>query len=100
MKVTAELAILPVFRKELSDELSEILDYWIKHIPDYKSGGFIGSLDNDNNVDSLAPKGVVLNCRILWTFSAAYQLLKKEGYLDMATRAYYYIVDHFIDRKY
>ncbi len=99
--LTAELvAILPVFRKELSNELSEILDYWIKYTPDHKSGGFIGSLDNENNVDSLAPKGVVLNSRILWTFSMAYQIMKKQAYLDMASRAYYYIVDHFIDRKY
>jgi len=99
--VTAELATtLPVFRKELADELSEILDYWIKHTPDHKSGGFVGSVDNENNVDFLAPKGVVLNSRILWTFSAAYQVMKKQAYLDMASRAYYYIVDHFIDRKY
>jgi mannobiose 2-epimerase len=99
--MTAELVgVLPVLRKELSDELSEILNYWITHTPDHKGGGFIGSLDNENNVDSLAPKGVVLNSRILWTFSAAYQLVKNQAYLDMASRAYYYIVDHFIDRKY
>ena len=99
--VTAEaLGILPVFRKELSEELTGILDYWMKHTQDQKQGGFIGSLDNENNIDCLAPKGVVLNSRILWTFSAAYRLKKNQAYLDIASRAYYYIVDHFIDRKY
>ena len=100
MVIAEAVGILPVFRKELSEELSDILDYWMKHTQDQKHGGFIGSLDNENNIDSLAPKGVVLNSRILWTFSAAYRLMKKQEYLDMASRAYYYIVDHFIDRKY
>ena len=99
--VTAKaVGVLPVFRKELSEELTGILDYWIRYTQDPKYGGFIGSLDNENNVDWLAPKGVVLSSRILWTFSAAYQLMKKQPYLDMASKAYYYIVDHFIDRKY
>jgi mannobiose 2-epimerase len=92
--------ILPVYRKELFEELSSILHYWMKHTLDEKQGGFIGRLDNDNNVDTAASKGVVLNSRILWTFSAAYQYLKREEYLAIAARAYNYIADHFIDRKY
>ena len=92
--------ILPVYRKELSEELSSILHYWMKHALDEKQGGFIGRLDNDNNADPAASKGVVLNSRILWTFSAAYQYLKREEYLVIAARAYNYIVNHFIDRQY
>ena len=100
MPAAETVQILAVYRKELQDELSSILDYWMKHTIDVKQGGFIGKLDNDNIADPSAFKGVVLNSRILWTFSAAYQLSKKQEYLDVATRAYQYIVDHFIDRKY
>ncbi|HEY6504044.1 MAG TPA: AGE family epimerase/isomerase [Chitinophagaceae bacterium] len=100
MTITEAVHILPVYREELSAELSSILDYWIKYTIDEKNGGFIGSLDNDNNADPASPKGVVLNSRILWTFSAAYQYEKKQEYLDMASRAYKYIVNHFVDRKY
>jgi mannobiose 2-epimerase len=100
MMVTAPVQILTPFRTELSAELSSILDFWMKNTIDKKQGGFIGSMDNNNITDATAPKGVVLNTRILWTFSAAYQLEKNEEYLKIAARAYQYIVDHFIDRKY
>lgn len=100
MLLEETVQIVPVYRGELSGELSAILDYWMKHSIDTKNGGFIGSLDNNNVVDPSAPKGIVLNSRVLWTFSAAYQLTKKQEYLDIAARAFQYIVDHFIDRKY
>jgi cellobiose epimerase len=100
MLLEETVQILPAYRYALSKELASILDYWMKHTIDYKQGGFIGSLDNHNTIDPQAPKGIVLNSRIFWTFSAAYQLLKKQDYLDIATRAFQYIVDHFIDRKY
>ena len=45
-------------------------------------------------------KGAVLNARILWTFSAAYRLLKKEEYLSAAMRAKRYVIDHFYDREF
>lgn len=100
MLTAGAVQILPVYRDELSAELESILNYWIKYTPDKKKGGFIGSLDNANTVDEAAPKGVVLNSRILWTFSAAYKAIQKPEYLDMAIRAYKYIADHFVDRKY
>ncbi|MBL7743369.1 MAG: AGE family epimerase/isomerase [Chitinophagaceae bacterium] len=99
--LTAEaVQILPVYRDELNAELESILNYWMKYTLDKKKGGFIGSLDNANTVDEAAPKGVVLNSRILWAFSAAYRVIQKPEYLDIAIRAYKYIADHFIDRKY
>lgn len=100
MMVAAPVQILNPYQAEMSAELSSILDFWMKHTIDEKQGGFIGRMNNDNVPDNTAPKGVVLNSRILWTFSAAYQLEKKPEYLHMASRAYTYIVDHFIDRKY
>lgn len=94
------ITIFPALRTEISDELSAILEYWILNAIDTKHGGFWGSVDNENKPDPEACKGVVLTSRILWTFSAAYNFDKKPAYLTIASRAYRYIVDHFIDRKY
>lgn len=84
---------------ELSDELSAILEFWMNNMVDREQGGFYGRLDNDNDPDPWSPKGVVLNSRILWAFSAAYTRDNNSGYLQMASRAYHYIVDHFIDHR-
>jgi mannobiose 2-epimerase len=100
MIATQSVHILPGYLTEASAELSSILDFWIRNTVDEKQGGFSGKVDNNNIADPQAPKGVVLNSRILWTFSAAYLREKKPAYLEIASRAYKYIVDHFIDRKY
>ncbi|MGX5688767.1 AGE family epimerase/isomerase [Arcticibacter tournemirensis] len=91
---------LESYKNELEAELGEILSYWMDHTVDEKNGGFVGKIDNDNQADYSAPKGSVLNARILWSFSSAYNLRKKEEYLRHADRAYQYLLDHFIDKDY
>jgi len=88
------------FRKELLEELHTILEYWEQYATDHESGGFYGRIDNDNNVYRDAAKGVVLNARILWAFSAAVRFGNNDRYLQSATRAYQYLVSYFIDQKY
>jgi len=89
------------FAGELEQELKgNILNYWIIHSVDHKYGGFAGHITSDNHVITKAPKGSVLNSRILWTFSAAYQLYRKQEYLDIAQRACSYISDYFVDPEY
>ena len=83
-----------------AQELDDILAYWMQYTPDEKQGGFYGKIDNANHAHPEADKGVVLNSRILWTFSAAYNQTKKTTYLHLAQRAYTYIITHFIDREY
>jgi mannobiose 2-epimerase len=86
-------------RAELETELKEnILDWWMKYTPD-PEGGFYGHIDHENRVVEGAGKGAVLNSRILWTFSAAYRMYNKPEYLEMARRAYDYIISHFTDKK-
>ena len=83
------------------DELTRnILPYWIRRMPDEKLGGFYGRIDGRDNVIADAPKGAILNARILWSFSAAYITVKDPVYLEMAQRAYDYICRHFLDGKY
>jgi cellobiose epimerase len=80
-------------------ELERILDFWIKNAVDHQNGGFIGSILGDGTILKDATKGAILNGRILWSFSAAYNYTKKEAYLVMANRAYEYFINHFIDKK-
>ena len=88
------------FKKEVEQELFSILDYWMNYAVDKVNGGFIGKIDNENNVDASAPKGSVLNARILWSFSAASNQYKNKKYFDVATRAFEYIEKYFFDKEF
>lgn len=91
---------LVAYRNEVSAELGNILNYWINNTVDLVDGGFLGRIDNDNQIVSDSPKGSVLNARILWSFSAAYNQNGRKEYLQMANRAYKYILDYFVDKTY
>lgn len=91
---------LSILKNELNDELRNILNYWVKSTPDEVYGGFVGRIDENNLIVPNAPKGSVLNARILWSFSAAYNLTKNYDYLKYAERAYQYIIDHMIDKEF
>ncbi|MFY0628515.1 MAG: AGE family epimerase/isomerase [Reichenbachiella sp.] len=65
---------------------------------DIENGGFYGRITGENNLDKQADKGVILNTRILWTFSISYLELKNPKYLAIAKRAYEYLKEHFIDQ--
>jgi cellobiose epimerase len=88
------------YEDELQNELSRLLNFWQKNTVDKQFGGFYGKIDNSNKVFHDAPKGSVLNSRILWTFSAAYNLTGNMNYLETAERAFGYIIDHFIDKEF
>ena len=78
-------------------ELERILDFWSTRALDKENGGFIGAMDAAGVVIPDAPKGAVLNSRILWTFSAATLHTGEPKYRAMADRAYAYCRDHFYD---
>ncbi len=87
------------FRNEMIHELDNIMSYWIKNAVDNENGGFIGKINGDDMLFPKADKGLVLNSRILWTFSAAYLQNPKQEYKTMATRAYDYLMKYFWDTK-
>jgi mannobiose 2-epimerase len=87
------------FRTEMKTELENILSYWIKNALDQENGGFIGKIDGNDVKYPKADKGLVLNSRILWTFSAAYIHNPKPEYKMMAQRAYAYLMKYFWDNK-
>jgi len=87
------------YKLELQEELDNILNYWKEYTVDETNGGFYGRIDNNNHLFKEAPKGSVLNARILWTFSAAYNANKDPAWLNIADRAFAYISNYFEDRK-
>jgi len=91
---------LLTYREELGRELDDILKYWLKNTPDLKEGGFIGQINEGGQAIAIADKGSVLNARILWSFSAAFNLTGDGFYLEYAERAFKYINTYFIDSLY
>jgi len=85
-------------RDQVDKELTErILPFWMTNTPDDRQGGFYGRIDSKSVVVPDAPKGAVLNTRILWTFASAYRLKQDQRYLDIARRAYRYLHRFFLD---
>jgi len=88
---------LAAYRHDLRQELGHILDWWAKHAVDSVHGGFHGRIDNLNKIDPDAPRGVVLNSRILWTFAAAARTQVNDDWLSVASHSFDYLQKHFID---
>ena len=86
---------------ELAQVLREnILPFWMDKMADNEQGGFIGQIDGQDQRNVHADKSIILNTRILWTFSAVYQQLKEDRYKEIADRAFHYLIDNFVDRQY
>lgn len=80
--------------------LNHILPYWKTTMVDQEQGGFFGKIDGKNKVIRNAPKGGILNARILWSFSSAFRQYPDPSNLLAAKRAYAYFTHYFIDPVY
>jgi mannobiose 2-epimerase len=78
--------------------VNDILPYWMNKTIDKEHGGFYGQIDGTDQLQAQADKGSILNARILWTFSAAYNQYKNQEYLEIADRAFDYFIKHFVDK--
>lgn len=85
-----------VFKEHLEKNL---IPFWNK-LKDEENGGFYGYVGSDGKPDIQSVKGVILNSRILWFYSTAYQLLKKPELLEMADHAYDFLTDFCFDSQY
>lgn len=87
-------------KQELKEELTHnILPFWMDKMTDDKNGGFYGQMTGRNQLIPDAPKGGILNARILWTFSSAALTLKNPLYTEYAKRAKEYVFEHFFDAE-
>lgn len=86
-------------KQELKNELTHnILPFWMVKMVDEERGGFFGQINGKNQLLPNAPKGGILNARILWTFSSASLYFKIPLYFEYAKRAKVYIFEHFFDK--
>ncbi|MGN0339266.1 MAG: AGE family epimerase/isomerase [Lachnospira sp.] len=76
---------------------NDIIPFWNK-MRDNDNGGFYGYTDCKGVADRESVKGVILNSRILWFYSSAYQLLKKPELLDNAEHAFSFLEDCCLDK--
>jgi len=90
-------ALKEEFREEL---LTNILPYWMNRMVDKEHGGFYGRRDGYDHLEPKADKAIILNTRILWTFSHAANVLGDNSYKNVADRAYQYIKKYFFDSKF
>jgi mannobiose 2-epimerase len=89
---------LKSFGHSVMHELNgNLLPFWLDHAVDAAHGGFIGWMSRDGAVDPKAPKGLVLNARLLWAFSATYRFNQDPRWRDLAQRAADYLEEHFWD---
>jgi cellobiose epimerase len=86
-------------KEAMRQELDSILAYWEKNTIDTVNGGFIGTIDSNEQKDYSAEKGSVMNARILWAFAAAYPVTQNESHLELAHRAYRYLSTYFYDKE-
>lgn len=98
--------VLKTLASEVHAELTQdILPFWLKRMTN-PEGGFYGRIDGDGNLDLEAPKGLIMNARLLWTFSNALRLLhpgtgaREEFLREGAQRAKREIIDRFSDPVY
>ncbi len=75
-----------------------IIPFW-KGMKDEKFGGYYGYLSQELVLDRQAEKGCILNSRILWFFSEAAMLLRREDLRGHADHAYAFLTEHCIDRE-
>jgi len=92
--------VLDLRQKVETELLSDILPFWLKYTIDEEYGGFCGQISNDLTIDSHAAKGLILNARILWTFSKAFSVYREPVNLATARRAYDYLTRYFWDAEF
>ena len=85
---------------KLRDHLfGHIMPFWCGPALDDVNGGWMAWLSNDLKPDRSQPKGLIVNARILWAFSAVHQAKPDAQYRQMANRAFDFIINRFWDVK-
>jgi mannobiose 2-epimerase len=94
-------ANLKSFSQRVSDQLfGHIMPFWCGPALDNKQGGWLAWLSNDLKPDRTQPKGLIINSRILWAFSAVHQARPEKLFRQMANRAFDCVMDRFWDSQY
>jgi mannobiose 2-epimerase len=77
--------------------VDRLVPFWTTRVIDHEEGGFIGDMSHKGVIDPNASKGLILNARLLWTYSALVTYNADAACLDLAHRAYQYLTKYFRD---
>jgi mannobiose 2-epimerase len=93
-------AELETFSTQVGEHLfSHYLPFWCGPALDRENGGWMAWLSNDLKPDRSQPKGLIVNSRILWAFSAAHMARPEPVYAEMAERAFDFLMSKFWDAQ-
>jgi mannobiose 2-epimerase len=88
------------FSEQVGEHLfGHYLPFWCGPALDPKNGGWMAWLANDLQPDRSKPKGLIVNARILWAFSAVYRVRPEPIFKTMAERAFDFVMNKFWDAK-
>jgi mannobiose 2-epimerase len=86
------------FSRRVGDHLFQhLLPFWCGPALDHEQGGWMAWLSNDLKPDRSQPKGLIVNSRILWAFSAVHRAKPDVLYRRMADRALEVVTHRFWD---
>jgi mannobiose 2-epimerase len=87
--------------QSVADHLfGHLLPFWCGPALDRENGGWMAWLTNDLKPDRTQPKGLIVNSRILWAFSAVHRARPEPLYAEMAERAFGVVMNRFWDAQY
>jgi cellobiose epimerase len=89
------------FSQRANDQLfGHILPFWCGPALDPEQGGWVGWLSNDLKPDRTQPKGLIINSRILWAFSAVHRTRPDALFKQLAGRAFDFVMNRFWDPQF
>ena len=92
--------VLRALHDEARDELdNNIIPFWAERAADREQGGFYGGMNGHGERIPGADKGLILNARLLWTFSALHRAGSGSGLKQLADRAYRILENCFFDAR-
>ena len=94
--------IQPIDQEKFFSQVAEhlfdfYLPFWCNPAVDRENGGWMACLSNDLKPDRSQPKGLIVNSRILWAFSAVHRVRPEPLFFDMAERAFDFVMNKFWD---
>ncbi|MFO1475400.1 MAG: AGE family epimerase/isomerase [Verrucomicrobiota bacterium] len=90
--------------KNFSDRVHQqlfdhLMPFWTGPALDREKGGWMACLSNDLKPDRTQPKGLIVNSRLLWAFSAVHRAKPDPLFRQMAERALDFVVNRFWDSQ-
>lgn len=86
-------------KHDFKTEVQDFLGFWEKYVIHSGDDVFYGVVDTELVPHPDASKHLVLGARLVWTFSSAYRIFKKDLYKCLSKRLYDFFISHFIDEE-